>query len=269
MILSHVTKLAKLYIFWTIVYMPLTVYNYIKNDYSITYSLLDFARGFMLLGEHYNSYILWYILSSIYALLFIWLLMRRNWQFKTIVMACNILMIFGFIFTELVTIEDSLHAPLAIPTKILWVLLGPRGRIFMGFGYISIGMLIAQHDKYFGFWRYIALIIGFAGAVFSDGFEKSLSFVCLSVPLFLLIKDIEHKNNELYLICRSCSTVMYFLHLWIWTIYYSLIYSEKTYGSDCFVVTTLICLTIGIAYHLYKTKSFSQKIKDETKILKA
>lgn len=72
------------------------------------------------------------------------MLLKRHVGFSKIVIICNTLMIFGFVFTELVVAMDSLPAFLEIPTKILWIILGPRGRIFMGAGYISIGMLLAK-----------------------------------------------------------------------------------------------------------------------------
>ena len=60
-----------MYVFWNIIYLPLAMANYIKSGRTISYSIFDYIRKLLLVGEHYNSYILWYLLATIYALLFI------------------------------------------------------------------------------------------------------------------------------------------------------------------------------------------------------
>lgn len=44
------------------------------------------------------------------------------------------------------------------------------------------------------------------------------------------------------------STVVYFTHMYIWTIYYMLIYGETTFGIDCFLVTAGVSLFIAFLY---------------------
>lgn len=68
---KYLVKILKMYVFWNIIYLPLAMANYIKSGRTISYSIFDYIRKLLLVGEHYNSYILCYLLATIYALLFI------------------------------------------------------------------------------------------------------------------------------------------------------------------------------------------------------
>lgn len=107
------------------------------------------------------------------------MLLKRHVGFSKIVIICNTLMIFGFVFTELVVAKDSLPAFLGIPTKILWIILGPRGRIFMGAGYISIGMLLAKYDEKTK-KKYALLILGATVTTLTSGFAGDVVQLCIS-----------------------------------------------------------------------------------------
>lgn len=241
-----------MYILWTFLYLPLTIYHYLGNEYGVVRDIFDFIRGTVFIGEHFNSYALWYLLSCVYGLAFITLLFKRNVDIKKILIFSNLLMIFGFVFTELVPIKDTLPRAIGVPVKILWVCLGPRGRIFMGAGYISIGMLIAKEDTSFKSCSLIFITFcGFCATFLGDGLIKSMGFVLASCGFFSLSLKVNLINGWQYEMFRNCSIAMYFVHLYVWTFYYTIRYGEKTYGLDCFAVTTVVSLALGIGYSFY------------------
>ena len=190
------------------------------------------------------------------------MLLKRRVGFSQIIIVCNTLMIFGSLFTELVAAKDSLPLFLGIPTKFLWVILGPRGRIFMGAGYISVGMLLAECDEKTKEKKYALLILGAIVTTLTSGFAKSLAFVFRSTSLFSVVKNMNFGHNKLSMICRRCSTVMYFL-LWIWTLYYICVYGEKKYGMDSFIVTTCISFILGVLFSGYKDKWLKKHLREE------
>ena len=66
----YLIKYLKLYLLWTGIYLPITLYYYIAlSDRSAVWMIMDFFRGLIFRGEHWNSWMLWYLLSIIYALL--------------------------------------------------------------------------------------------------------------------------------------------------------------------------------------------------------
>lgn len=60
-----IKKVVRLYLIWTAVYMPLTIYGWTvnKNLYgdSIAISAVKFIRSFLFVGENYYSWTLWYL----------------------------------------------------------------------------------------------------------------------------------------------------------------------------------------------------------------
>lgn len=65
---TYFLRKINLYIFWNIVYLPLTLYHMLMNGISIKRGILIFIRGFFLIGQQYNSWQLWYLLSTIYSI---------------------------------------------------------------------------------------------------------------------------------------------------------------------------------------------------------
>lgn len=74
----YLWKTVKLYLIWSLIYMPLAIYDYVHARFSLLKGTMLYLRGLFLLGEHYNSYILWYLLSTIYAVACIVICLRRN-----------------------------------------------------------------------------------------------------------------------------------------------------------------------------------------------
>lgn len=70
-IIGHIKKLLRLYITWSLIYLPLDIYFYFEFHKSFFYVVADYLRGLIFVGEHHKSWILWYLLSSIYALILI------------------------------------------------------------------------------------------------------------------------------------------------------------------------------------------------------
>ena len=76
-----IKKVVRLYLIWTAVYMPLTIYGWTvnKNLYSdsIAISAVKFIRSFLFVGENYYSWTLWYLNGLIVALLIIYVLSNK------------------------------------------------------------------------------------------------------------------------------------------------------------------------------------------------
>jgi len=244
---------------WTLIYLPITICYYFQNGDSFLRDILDFIRGFLFIGEHYNSYTLWYLLSSFYGLVFIYLLMMRKMKFEYVALISNLLMIAGFIFTDLVSVKDTLPIAIQVPVKIGWIILGPRGRIFMGMGYISLGMLLSRYKEKLCRYSWALLIIGMLVSVSAEGVIESLGIVASSFGLFGIIIQVMLGDSKTYLLCRYSSTAMHFVHLFVWTIYYYLRFGEKTYGLESFIVVTMLSFLIGLTYCYIKSKNFNQK----------
>ena len=75
-VLKSLKRIVKLYLIWTAIYFPVSAYAYYKNGYSIIYSIAVTARRILFRGQFENIQVLWYLLSTVYALIFILAMMR-------------------------------------------------------------------------------------------------------------------------------------------------------------------------------------------------
>ena len=68
-----------------------------------------------------------------------------------------------------------------------------------------------------------------------------------SVGVFMVAAGVKLKDSPVYTMLRQTGTITYFIHMYVWTAYYSLVYHQKTYGPDSFVCTVLCCFVISAA----------------------
>lgn len=65
---SYIIKLVKLYILWTLLYLPLTFYgSCIVESNSLLRAFALFCRNVIFTGENHMSWPLWYLLALIWA----------------------------------------------------------------------------------------------------------------------------------------------------------------------------------------------------------
>lgn len=83
--------------------------------------------------------------------------------------------------------------------------------------------------------------------------------ICV-IGLFIII-NIELKDSAIFYILRKMSTIIYFIHMWIWTIYYTIIYHKPTSGLGCFLATTVCSVLISYVYTIHKQRNKIEKVK--------
>lgn len=71
---SRINGLVRLYLIWSIIYLPITVIYWIQEDLSPIHVLISAVRGYLILGQQYNSWMLWYLLAAIYGLALLWVM---------------------------------------------------------------------------------------------------------------------------------------------------------------------------------------------------
>ena len=71
-------KIVRLYLIWSLIYLPLAIANYISTSTPFFEAFVSYSVWFVIVGEHYNSWMLWYLLATIYALIYVSLMSRKN-----------------------------------------------------------------------------------------------------------------------------------------------------------------------------------------------
>ena len=250
-VFKQIKKTVKIYCIWNIIYLPLAVYWYIEQGYSIGKAIVDYIRGFFFIGEHYNSWALWYLLGAIYAFAFFLICLKLRLSFKCVI----ILSFFISFFSILMTLEARglLSAPPIIHRFFSLInIVFFRGRVFTGIPYITFGMFISKiKDKElhrFVVWLLCVLSLILCSFTSFVGFAYEITRAVCSCALFYSVIKIEVSYNKAFVYSRDMSQVIYYLHLLIWTILYMVLFGEKTYGLTAFINTTIVCLIISLVY---------------------
>ena len=244
---EYLLKTLKLYLIWTVVYFPLAIYHFVSESIQPIQAVLLYLRGFFLVGEQYNSWPLWYLLSTIYALLWIILLLKHNLKFRWILYIGALIFLISIFITFFTGYNGNLPTPILFAQKILQKSI-VQGRIFIGMFYIPVGMYFSKQSLP-NHIAWILTICGFlTNAVIENTIISSVLIAITTIGLFDIITKLRLSNLPFYYMARKMSTVIYFIHMYVWSIYYKLVYGEKTFGFDCFVVTSFICITIAFIY---------------------
>ena len=73
-ILKWTWRAAMMYLVWTLIYMPFTIYGMCMDHLTLRQALLQFIRNFIIVGHNYLSWPLWYLLSLVWCGVLIYLM---------------------------------------------------------------------------------------------------------------------------------------------------------------------------------------------------
>lgn len=231
-----IKKFAKLYCIWSLIYFPFAIMLYYVNSYTIKESVLDYLKGFFILGEHYYSWPLWYLMAGIYAMLIVYGLKKlkiNDWlifALSLIVYSINgILNIFS----------------VQIPALFKYTIL--NGRVITAFFYISVGLIIKYliNSNFVLKYKNVICILFVFLLVVRVFWQNFITIMLISVGLFLvsiISSNLPIKNPIFF---RKSSTIIYFTHMIFYFIWNKILqFEDKAILGFVFVV---IC-TVGFSF---------------------
>jgi surface polysaccharide O-acyltransferase-like enzyme len=252
---KYLLKIIKLYLIWTLIYIPLTIYDYANNNHSLIFNVLLFIRGLLFIGEHYNSWILWYLLSLIYSMLLLGVLIKCKIKIRVIYLISVLLFIFANVMTIWVNKIDLLHGFIQTPMRYFQYAFS-NGRLFTGMFYVMTGVIISKYKNDI----YILLSIGlmlFLGNIFIQELYSSISIAVYSTIVFLLTIQVKFNENKIFKKLREASIIFYFMHMILKSVYTIIILKEPNHlGIDVFIFSLVGCVIISII--LIKLKEYSK-----------
>ncbi len=143
----RIKKIFNIYIIWSIVYLPLTVYGwFIEGNKTVEYAALC-IRNYILVGDNFYSWALWYLNGLIFALILIDILSKRI-SIEKIVGFGSVAYLVGIVLTAFGGHQDKLPALLAFPVNIYFSIFATtRNGFFQSLVFVSLGMYIADIEK--------------------------------------------------------------------------------------------------------------------------
>ena len=225
-ILQYVKRMIRLYIIWSVIYLPFNIYDIMKSD-DIMHSLLVLGRNTIFAGSYLH---LWYLTASAFAVLLIGFLLSKK------VKLCRIFVVSLF-FYLVGLLGDSYFGILKLlqPFTPIWeglktiekVICSTRNGLFFGFLFITMGVVLSYRDKknstknsIIGFLASMLFMLVEATLVkwFDFALGGSNMYICL-IPatwfLFCLVSNIELKNSGVWITLRHMSSLVFYIHLWV------------------------------------------------------
>ncbi|SOD20058.1 acyltransferase family protein [Pedobacter xixiisoli] len=235
----YLFRIFKLYLYWTIIFLPITLWRYFTDDLIFQKDLVLFIRGTFFFGENYYSWPLWFLLSMTYSIAFIYLLTLINFKWKGVFIASVIIFIIAIIFNYLVKEESENSLLLAIGRAIKYLFL--TGRLFTGMFYLMVGGLIALNKIKLSAWIVLLMIIvAVAFQLYEVEIVSPLLFSFLPITLFYLTINLKLESVKNNAFLRKCSTVLYFTHMIVFFLYSLIFRGMEYFGWDAFLVSVIV-----------------------------
>ncbi|MBO5172492.1 MAG: acyltransferase [Bacteroidaceae bacterium] len=149
------SRIVRLYLIWTLIYLPYAVYGFIRDDLSWGKTLLVYFRNVILVGENFLSWPLWYLLAMIVSGCIFYIMIKfRIKEGYMLGIALCLAVICPFIETLRSTELGDLYFSLFKTT---------RNGFFVGFPYMMIGYLMIKprYREYNVCWTFLLLLISF------------------------------------------------------------------------------------------------------------
>lgn len=210
-------RLLRLYLTWTLLYLPVTVFGNLLRNKSFLRGLLSFVKGTLLVGENFCSAQLWYLLASVVAFALVYLSLRGGCPLRRLLVIAASFLLFGYLL-DLLRAWDEAPLLVSLPVKAYFaVFSNVRNGLFEGFFYVAVGAAFGmKHERLAGIptsWLVLGVVLGIAGCIFVSN-DAHLPFcACASICVFLL--SVRRSGSDLspHVGARNASTVIYLVHM--------------------------------------------------------
>lgn len=239
-------RMLKLYLIWSLIYVPLAVKGYCLGGATIVKAVKSYILYFLFVGEHYNSWPLWYLLSSIWTTIFLLMLHHSGkTSFLKLVQYGILISIVSFSLNLLVSADDD---TLLFTERVIKDVVNSsikNGRIMMGAVYIPFGLYISKKktDKR----NYLVfLLLGITlGICWDNQLLRGYSTMLSAVGLFGWSTYMNIENSDRVKHMGRMSTWIYFIHMYVYTGVYLVLYGKKESGVVPFLLTVILSVCIS------------------------
>lgn len=145
--MSRCIKILKIYLLWSAVYLPLTVCGWFFDDRSGLRYLALCLRNYVVVGENFYSWTLWYLNGLVFALFLIGILSKRL-SIKQISDIGTFAYLAGIGLTMLA--RHLTHLPLFLARAVqlyFSIFVTTRNGLFMSLVFVSLGMRMAETNR--------------------------------------------------------------------------------------------------------------------------
>ena len=263
---KYIIRVFKLYIIWTIIYLPLSLFYLFRvNNVDVFQTLLGYLKKCALVGSYTH---LWYLHALIVSVIIISVFLKCRVNPKIIILISFILYIiglfgnswFGFIL-PLKKISSPIWEVLRFIKSIIAT---TRNGVFFGFFFVSLGMSFAYYGntitkKTAIIGLIISLVLWGGEFLYLNhlqlpklGYDMSLFLAPSAFFLFSYLEKVELPDNKIYYTLRIVSSLIFYTHLWIGFVIENILKLFIKEPHKTFINFTAITLgTVIISFLIY------------------
>lgn len=232
---TSIRRNLRLYLLWSLIYLPAAIVGYAQEGTGLVSGAIRYVVSLVAVGEHFYSWPLWYLLAMIYGLVGILVLRRFMGTGKVCAISLGIFLAAHIIDgvyrgTPLSDIPGVLLGHFAHPL----IIDGPA-RIMIGMFYMAMGWLLAEKEPACS-WQVLS-----AGTLLTLLLSAWLGWWPVTlvnhVCFFLLTLKLRCPlDKETAWKLRRCSTVIYFVHMiffFIWYLLHGCVETTGIVGFHC------------------------------------
>ena len=210
----YILKILKMYIIWTIIYIPLIAFSWVKYGWDIAF----FIKASVFAGTYLHF---WYLTALIFASAFLYFGLKKI-SLKNLFFIALILFFIGLMGQPYYTLTEKSLLLTKLFNYYFKIFLTVRNGLFFGLVFMIIGMLIK--DKKFPNKRncIIGLAISFIMIFFeifflknflnTEAFDIYISLLPASYFLFALILQIKLPDKNYFYYLRQMSLLIFLSH---------------------------------------------------------
>ncbi len=210
---NSISKILRLYLLWTLVYLPLSIIVYCHDKETIKENIYNYFHLFFFVGETKFAWPLWYIHSLLFALILNFISLKIKIPLFGRLMIALLLSIVGYLIGLGLDFDSRMFHEFIRINKLIFV--NPsRNGIYEGFLLICTGMVIRKYLIYIRHPRLLGILSLF---VFFLLFQYKLPFVSLMAGggMFLFAISFQFKEYDIFPKLRIHSMLIYFLHMYV------------------------------------------------------
>lgn len=262
----RIKKIFNIYIIWSIAYLPLTVYGwFVEGNKTLEYAALC-IRNYILVGDNFYSWALWYLNGLVFAMILIDILSKRI-SIEKIVGFGAVAYLVGIILTALDGHQDKLPTLLAFSVNMYFSIFATtRNGLFQSLVFVSLGMYIADIEKackltkilrkgkiaIFAYLIKIPISLIGGGQYLSQMLDLPIFFMIFSLVIYECSKMELH--GEFYKKLRNLSGTIYFVHMYFVALCALVLYKEDYHNFVSFFICAGSATLIAILFNYIRER---------------
>lgn len=207
----YIFRILKLWLLWTAIYLPYTVYYYVVNDVGLVKSVALILRNTLFAGENYMSWPLWYLHALLIASVIIYYMTKYGAKVWTIFLTGCLLMLLGH-FMNIIHHTKGTGLDYTMINSYYSVAISTRNGLFTGLAFISAGMCVRKYHEYLDNHKIFIAILSCVSLMMTI-YDIVLGNVLLVACAVYYLSIIHLQDRPVYKWFRGMSTFIYLTHM--------------------------------------------------------